>query len=234
MCDRSGNACPSRTKAVRTRAAILAAAEHVFAEKGYAAARLADVAGEVGIHRASLLYHVRDKRDLYDTVLATIFAELDARYRQVLDAPAALPRRIEAIIETWVAFVAERPTVARLLLWEAADGPRERTAAATGPAAGVLATLVDAIAEGQRQGCFQPVDPIHFIVTILGATVFFVTATPRLAPAWGLDPLSPGQLAAHRAELLEIARRLLGSAAVADENGNDAAPETWSEAGAWI
>jgi hypothetical protein len=44
----------------------------------------------------------------------------------------------------------------------------------------------------------------------MGATVFFVTATPRLDPAWPFDPLSPEQLAAHRRQLLGIARRLLG------------------------
>ncbi|MGH7287017.1 MAG: TetR family transcriptional regulator, partial [Myxococcota bacterium] len=54
------------SKALRTRAAILAAAEAVFAERGFAAARLEDVAARVGIRRASIVYHFRDKRELYD------------------------------------------------------------------------------------------------------------------------------------------------------------------------
>src|SRR5512147_1310267 len=119
MNDQPERTVRSRAKAGRTRAAILEAAEQVFAAKGYAAARLSDVANAVGIRRPSLLYHVRDKRDLYDAVLANLFDELQARYRKVIDTPAPLPRRIETILETWVAFVGERPTLAHLLLWEA-------------------------------------------------------------------------------------------------------------------
>jgi len=202
---------PSGPKAERTRATVLDVAEHVFAEKGYAAARLEDVAARVGIRRASIVYYFRDKRELYDAVLGDIFGDLLDRYQAVLRAPAPLPQRIEAIVDVWVGYIAERPTVARLLLWEAADGSQERTAVAAGRGAAVIAALTSAIHEGQRQGLFHPIDPIHFIVTIVGATVFFVTATSRLVPEWPFNPLSPEQLAAHRAELLGISRRLLGT-----------------------
>lgn len=199
-------------KAARTRAAVLRAATRVFAEKGYAGARLEDIASEVGIRRASLLYYVRDKRELYDAVLADAYADLAARYRTVLAAPATAGERIEAVVTAWVAFIAERPPVARLLLWEAADGSHERTALAAEQGGAIVAALVDVIADGQRQGAFQPIDPLHFVITLMGATVFFVTTTPRLDPTWTFDPLSPEQLAAHRRQLLDIARRLLGRA----------------------
>ena len=198
-------------RAARTRAAIWRAAEQVFAEKGYAAARLEEVAAAVGIRRASLLYHVRDKRELYDAVLADIYAELATRYRRALAVPATPVERIDAVVSAWVGFIGERPTVARLLLWEAADGSRERTRLAAERGGEVVAALVDAIAEGQRQGAFRPIDPLHFLVTIMGATVFFVTAPARLDPEWPFDPASPEQLAAHHRQLLGIARRLLGT-----------------------
>ena len=214
---------PSRAKAERTRATILEVAEHVFADQGYAAARLEDVAARAGIRRASIIYYFRDKRELYDEVLAGVFDELLDRYQGALTAPVPLRQRIEDVVDAWVGYVAERPTVARLLLWEAADGSRERIAVAAGRAEAVLSTLTDAIREGQAQGLFHPIDPIHFIFTIVGATVFFVTATPRLVPEWPFDPLSPAQLAAHRAELLGISRRLLGTAGLPPRRTTDRA-----------
>lgn len=233
MADQPQRARPSGAKAERTRATVLAAAEHVFAEKGYAATRLEDVAARVGIRRASIIYYFRDKRELYDTVLAGIFEELLDRYQTVLNAPASLRQRIEAIVDAWVDYVGERPTVARLLLWEAADGSRERTAAAAGRGSAVIAALVSAIHEGQRQGLFHPIDPIHFIVAIVGATVFFVTATPRLVPEWPFDPLSPEQLAAHRAELVSISRRLLGTAGTPASGGRHRAHQRSPDVGTW-
>ncbi len=199
------------TKAERTRVTVLKAAEQVFADCGFAAARLEDVGALAGIRRASLVYHFRDKRDLYDAVLSDLFGELLSRYQTALSAPSPLPERIEAVVDAWVGYVAERPTVARLLLWEAADGSRERTSTAAGRGAAVLSALSDAIHAGQRDGLFHPIDPIHFIFTIVGATVFFVAATPRIVQDWPFDPVSPQQLAAHRAQLLGICRRLLGT-----------------------
>lgn len=202
---------PSGPKAERTRASILQIAAEVFAEKGYAAARLEDIAAGVGIRRASLVYYFRDKRELYDVVLSEMFADLLDRYQTVLQKPGPLPVRIEAIVDAWVAYVAERPAVARLLLWEAADGSPDRVFAAAGHGAAVISALRTAIEEGQRRGLFHPIDPVHFIFTIVGATVFFVAAMPRMVPDWPFDPLRPEQLAAHRTYLLGIARRLLGT-----------------------
>ena len=204
-----------RPKAERTRAKIVEAAAQVFAEKGYAAARLEDVAARVGIRRASIVYYFRDKRELYDAVMSDMLGELLDRYQAVLREPAPLPQRIEAIVDAWVGYVAERPAVARLFLWEAADGSQDRISAAAGRGAAVISALTNAIQEGQRQGLFHPIDPIHFIFTIVGATVFFVAATPRMVPEWPFNPLSPQQLAAHRTQLLGISRRLLGTGTAA-------------------
>jgi len=201
----------SQPRAERTRATVLEAAEHVFAEKGYAAARLEDVAARVGIRRASMVYYFRDKRELHDAVLGNIFSVLLDRYQAVLRTPVPLPQRIEAIVDAWVGYVAERPTVARLLLWEAAEGSQKPVSLAAGRAAAVISALTGAIHEGQHQGLFHPIDPIHFIFTIVGATVFFVAATPRLVLDLPFNPLNPHQLDAHRTELLGISRRLLGT-----------------------
>jgi len=132
----------SGVRAARTRAAVLRAAERVFAEKGYAAARLEEVASDVGIRRASLLYHVRDKRELYDAVLSDVYADLEARYRRALAAPATPVERVDAIVTAWVGFVGERPPVARLLLWEAADGAHARTMLAAERGGAVVAALM--------------------------------------------------------------------------------------------
>ena len=69
------------TPAQSTRDQILDAAEAVFAEKGFAAARLEDVAERVGIRRASIVYYFRDKQQLYDAVLTTVFGGSAARLR---------------------------------------------------------------------------------------------------------------------------------------------------------
>ncbi|TFG91552.1 MAG: TetR/AcrR family transcriptional regulator, partial [Myxococcales bacterium] len=60
------------SRAEQTRTALLDASEALFAERGFDATRLEDVALRVGIRRASIVYYYRDKRELYDAVLAQL------------------------------------------------------------------------------------------------------------------------------------------------------------------
>lgn len=198
-------------RAERTRKLLIDAAEHVFAERGFSATRLEDVAERVGIRRASIVYYFRDKRALYDAVLADIFAELSARLQTSIAAKESLRERIEAAVTTWVDYAGSRPSFARILLREVADVAPGREPAIVQYARPMLARFGAHIAEGQKEGLILPIDPIHFVSTVVGATVFFVAATPLLGADWPFDPLSPEQQATYRREVQRITERLLGT-----------------------
>jgi AcrR family transcriptional regulator len=67
-------------KGERTRARILEAAEEVFAEAGYSAARVADIAGAAGVAHGTFYTYFDSKRDVFkalaDDVVDEIFAAL--------------------------------------------------------------------------------------------------------------------------------------------------------------
>ena len=201
-------------RAERTRSAILAAAETLFAERGFASARLEDVALRVGVRRASILYYFRDKPELYDAVLAGLLEALYERVATALRSGAGgFAQRIERAVSAWVDFVGERPALARIVLREAADATAERPPAILRhlpPFHALGREFLDASRDDPLVRS-APIDPIHFASAIAGATIFFVAAMPALVPDEGLDPLAPAQLAAHRAEVLRIARRLLAT-----------------------
>jgi TetR/AcrR family transcriptional regulator len=206
---------PARPQArsERTRAAILSAAEDVFAERGYAATRLEDVAERVGIRRASIFYYFSDKPTLYDAVLASVLGALFDRISAALEARGDLAARIEAAVSAWVDTVGARPALARLLLREAADATPEAPPPLVRHTAPFveLATRVMRESAGDPLLAAAPIDPLHLASTIAGATVFFVAAMPALAPTRGFDPLDAVELAAHKSEVLRITRRLLGA-----------------------
>jgi len=58
-----------RAAGTRTRAAILAAAERVFARSGLAGARTDLIADEAGVNKALLYYYFQSKEKLYLAVL---------------------------------------------------------------------------------------------------------------------------------------------------------------------
>ncbi len=198
------------SKADRTRAAILAAAEAVFAKRGFAAARLEDVARKVGIRRASIVYHFRDKRELYDAVLGDALAELAAALAPALLGPGRLPDRIEDAVGVWLDTLAARPALARLLLREAADaGAGPASLAAQLAPFQALARAVIARERSERGARRLAVEPLSLATTIAGASLFYVAGMPALVPGRAGDPLEPRRLAAHRRELIALTRRML-------------------------
>jgi len=196
----------------RTRAAILAAAEALFAERGLAETRLEDVAAAVGIRRASIVYYFADKPALYDAVLADVFQGFGARLETVLLAERPLGERAIDAVSAWIDYLAERPTTARILLREVADGRvgREPPLVRHTRTFHELIGRVLAQEGGDPMASAPPVDPVHLSSVVAGSTVFFIAAMPALLPGLGFDPLEPTRLEAYRNELLGTVRRLLG------------------------
>jgi len=200
-------------RAESTRASILDAAERLFAERGFDKARLEDVAEAVGIRRASIVYYFKDKREVYDAVMDGVFGDFRAALESELTAEGTLVERIEAAVGAWVDYVGARPTFARILLREvAAGGAGEPTAALAhiAPFVDLVKGFLAKHADDEMLS-HMPIDPAHVAATIAGATVFFVAAMPTLVPNIKFDPLSPEHLDAHRAEVLRITRRLIGT-----------------------
>lgn len=195
-----------------TRQQILDAATEHFAQHGFAGARIEAIAESAQLGGPALLYHYRDKRQLYVAVLDRTFEGLADVIARALSGNGSLTERIEAAVSAWVAFVGERPAVARILLREGA-GVSSELADDLGRLAVPFLTMLDRIyQEGRESRVFRddPIDPLHLVSAVVGATVFFVAAIPTLLPRPDFDPLAPERIEAHRREMITIVRRLLG------------------------
>ncbi len=204
---------PSSERGNSTRVAILQAAEHVFAEQGFDRARLEDVASEVGIRRASIVYYFRDKRELYHTVLADMFADYAVALESALFGPGDVVERMEAAVVGWVDFVAARPTFARVLLRELADAGGDGLPAMLEHRSEVQKIVERFETENSGDPLLSRIDvePAHMVASVAGATLFLFVAMPALMPSGDFDPLEPAQVEAHRNEVLRTARRLMGT-----------------------
>jgi TetR/AcrR family transcriptional regulator len=196
-----------RSSGLKTRAEIVAAAERHFAERGFEAARLEDIAAEVGIRRAAIFYHFGDKDELYAAVLDAVFD----------DAMAAMPKRgsaaerLEASLLGWIDYVARRPTVARLILREAASAQPGAASPLVRVGKAPVAWFRAAIDEGIASGELKPLTDPHRFISLMGATtVFHFAAMPWLTLDVPFDPWHHGELEKHKREILLVARTMLG------------------------
>src|SRR5579884_914902 len=81
---RAGVRTRGQAKSEKTRGAILAAAERVFAEEGLAGARTEEIATEAGVNKAMLYYHFESKESLYEAVVEDHFREFNTKAMEVL------------------------------------------------------------------------------------------------------------------------------------------------------
>jgi len=205
---------PSRRStlvAEQTRELILQAAETEFANRGFARARLEDIAEPVGITRAAIIYHFGDKQTLYAAVLEATFTALAERIRAALEADAPHAERVERLIGAWVDYAAERPTLARLFMREVADSPRELAPELRQLVDPMFSVVTEGIENGQNDGAFRKVDPVLVVSILAGATMWFVTDAPLLGGEEALRLSKEEAFSTFRQELIGVTRHLLGT-----------------------
>ncbi|MCB1704767.1 MAG: TetR/AcrR family transcriptional regulator [Halioglobus sp.] len=100
---------------------ILDAAEDLFAEKGYSATSLGDVADRVGIRSPSLYNHFKNKEALYEAVLERLLADFSAPLAELNGGPVT-NERVFSWLETIVRQHHANPNLARLLQHAALSG----------------------------------------------------------------------------------------------------------------
>jgi len=100
---------------------ILDAAEDLFAEKGYSATSLGDVADRVGIRSPSLYNHFKNKEALYQAVLDRLLEAFSAPLAE-LDSGPVTQDRVLQWLETIVRQHHANPNLARLLQHAALSG----------------------------------------------------------------------------------------------------------------
>ena len=207
----AGSPRRSTVVAEATRELILQAAEIEFANRGFARARLEDIAEPVGITRAAIIYHFGDKQALYAAVLDATFKALAARIRAALEADAPHAERVERLIGAWVDYAAERPTLARLFIREVADSQRELAPEIRQLVDPMFSLVTEGIEKGQAEGAFRKVDPALVVSILAGATVWFVTNAPLLGGEETRRLPKEEVFSAFRQELIGVTRHLLGT-----------------------
>jgi TetR/AcrR family transcriptional regulator len=112
----------------RSRAAILDAAERLFADQGYDATSLTQVGAAAGVSRGTPGYFFRSKAELYQAVLDRSFAEVRDAVREGRARALASNESAETILAGAVSdyfdFLAARPNFVRLIEREALSGTR--------------------------------------------------------------------------------------------------------------
>ena len=154
---------PKAERREATRAALVAAARELFAERGYAAVGTEEVVQRAGVTRRALYHHFADKGALFRAVFEQVEEELVARAAAAAsDAPPA--KRLEAAVGAFLDACLDRD-VQQIVLQDGFSVLGFETASQIDEAyalGSIQALLELAISEGQIAE--QPVEPLAQIL----------------------------------------------------------------------
>jgi AcrR family transcriptional regulator len=179
-----------------TRDVILDAAERRFAERGFAAVSVREIAADAGLrNQASLYHHFRHKRALYEAVLARGIEPMMALLAESA-ASTGDEGYGEAFVDRLVVYLADRPHLPRLIQRAVLEDRRYLPSA--------LPRLLKPLYEqglrvlAERGGSWQPADLPH-LASALYLLIFGYFASAALFEAvTQQDPRSPAAVQRQR------------------------------------
>jgi len=183
---------------------IIAAALDVFSERGFAAARLDDVAKRAGLSKGALYLYFETKEDLFRAVVGEAaganLAHLekavaaDLPFEQAARAGLTLlagrlasDRRISGVVKLVIAESRAMPELARI--WHDAVIAR------------ALALMMTLIRRAQERGEVREGDPRHFAMGLVGPMLLAMIWRETFEPA-GAEPVAVEALAAQHLDVV--------------------------------
>lgn len=213
----------SRGRPEQSRAAILQAAVREFACEGIAGARTDAIARSAKVNKALLYYYFKDKEALYGAVLDQVFGGLVACVGEVLSRDLPPREKILAYAGAHFDYVSTHPLYPRIVQGEMMGAGRGRANHLQHIVRKYFRPLFARVAEvlknGQATGEFRPVDPLHFVPSMIAVIVFYFTSAPVMRAMTGKDPLSPQRIAARRMAVLDFISAALFQRSNAKQRG---------------
>jgi AcrR family transcriptional regulator len=167
---------------------ICTAALEVFAEKGFAAAKLDEIARRAGVSKGTLYLYFKDKEDLFRAVVRDAIAP---NVQAITATVAALDAPFAQVVRMFLAGFAEREAtlpigaVAKMVIGESLNFPELARVWHDEVASKAIGALAAFIERAQQKGEVRPGDPRLYAFSLMGPRVVGALWRATLVPAGG-------------------------------------------------
>jgi TetR/AcrR family transcriptional regulator len=157
---------------------ILLAAADLFAQRGYEAVSMNDIARQAGVSKANVFHHFSNKNELYLTVVRRACTHSQERLTGLGRPQGTLAERFAVFARSMLGDMLAEAQVSRIILRELLlDGEQRGPELAERVFGDNFSRLVAILREGQKQGTLRhDLDPAMVATLLIGANVFFFEA----------------------------------------------------------
>ncbi len=169
------------SKDISTEEKIKNAARIVFHKKGFSATRTRDIAEEAGINLALLNYYFRSKEKLFDIIVLETMQAFFKSINQVFnDSSTTLESKIETLVVNYIDLLIANPDIPLFILSELKNNHKDLLIKIGMKEAMMKSYFLKQYQEKVKNGKISPMQPLQFMMNLMGMTVFPFIASPVL------------------------------------------------------
>lgn len=185
---------------ISTEEKIKEAARKVFTQKGYSATRTRDIAEEAGLNLALLNYYFRSKEKLFEIVMIEKMQKFFSILLPILyDKLTPLEVKVESIAANYIDLILANPDLPFFILSESRNNP-ELIIKVTQKKDFLLNSVFIRQIKEKKPG----MNPLHFLINLLGMCVFPFAMRPILQKLTDLEDLHFKQMMIERKALIPV------------------------------
>jgi AcrR family transcriptional regulator len=193
-----------KTDDPEARAKIIAAAEELFAERGFAGTSIRDIAQKADITGAMLHYYFGNKENLYQTILETAVAGVRSLISETAASKQPTREQLAQFIEADAAYILGHANLTRIVFREMLAGGQQITKIFQKYRVNNYAMLRGIMDEGVRRNELRPLDVALAPISLMGMLMIFQAFRPVISIALNkptYDEEFIKRVAAHTADL---------------------------------
>jgi AcrR family transcriptional regulator len=183
---------------------LLAAALRVFAERGFAAARLDDVAREAGVSKAALYLYFESKQAIFEALVrSAVLPNIERLEAMVAGSEESAGDLLRRLVQAVARLVVETELAAfpKLIVAEATNFPDLARLYRSAVIERVLGLVSRIIRRGIETGEFRPADP-HLAARLVMAPLLFAALWKTCFAPHDPMPFDPAPLLALHVDVL--------------------------------
>ena len=167
-----------------TEEKIIESAKEVFAEKGFAGARMQEIADNAGVNKALLNYYFRSKEKLFEIAFKMIFKPMIDNINEALDHDGNIFEIIENFTRQHFRFIRKNPQAPIVMAKELSTSKGIKTGSIVSilieqiKSTGFPNKIAQRLEKSVQSGEIRNIDPIQLIISILSLNIMYIVIKP--------------------------------------------------------
>lgn len=155
-----------------TEEKIFNAARIIFQKKGFAGARMQEIADEAGINKAMLHYCFKNKELLFQAVFMNAFSQLAPQINAIFKSNDSVFDKIRKFTHSYISFVMLNPYLPQFVIQEMNNNPEFVMSFLKNESRPNPTLMIAQIEKEIDEGIIKPINPKQLLMNIISMTVF--------------------------------------------------------------